>query len=126
MTDPVRVGINGFGRIGRTFCRAAWSRPDAHIEVVAANDIQPADQLAYLLEHDSIAGRWPEPVMHFDCHLEVGRRRLRLLTEPEPEQLPWGELGIDVVIESSRRFAAAEQARRHLAAGAPLVIVSAP
>jgi glyceraldehyde 3-phosphate dehydrogenase len=126
MTDLVRVGINGFGRIGRTFCRAAWSRSDSGIEVVAANDIQPAEQLAYLFEYDSIAGRWPDPVQATANELRAGDRTLRLLTESEPERLPWSALGVDVVIESSRRFAPAEQARRHLDAGASLVIVSAP
>ena len=125
MTD-LRVGVNGFGRIGRTFCRAAWRRPEAGVEVVAANDIQPSDQLAYLFEHDSVGGRWPEPVEIVDGNLRAGRRSVRLLTESEPERLPWAELGVDVVIEASRRYAAAEQAGRHLAAGARLVIVSAP
>lgn len=123
---PVRVGVNGFGRIGRTFCRAVWSRPEVGVEVVAANDPQPDEQLAYLFEHDSVAGRWPEAVALGEGHLEVGQRRLRLLSAAEPEAVPWGELGVDVVVECSRRFAAAQEARRHLASGATLVIVAAP
>jgi glyceraldehyde 3-phosphate dehydrogenase len=129
VTDPVRVAVNGFGRIGRTFVRAAWG-PDAAgagaVDVVAANDVQSPDQLAYLFEHDSVAGRWPDPVVFDGDALVAGARSLRLLRVETPEALPWAAMGVDVVIESSRRFAAAEQARRHLDAGARLVIVSAP
>ena len=122
----VRIGVNGFGRIGRTLCRALWARDDLDVEIVAANDVQPPDQLAYLLEFDSIAGRWPERVDVAGAELVVGDRRLRLLHSATPEDLGWDELGVDVVIESSRRFVDADQARRHLAAGAALVIVSSP
>ena len=122
---PVRVGINGFGRIGRSFLRAAWSRPDAGIEVVAANDVLSADQLAYLLEFDSVAGRWPTPISGRPEGLSAGERQLRLFRASEPEGIPWADQGVEVVIESSRRYGPADQARRHLDAGARLVIVSA-
>ena len=122
----VRVGVNGFGRIGRTLCRALWARQDLDVEVIAANDIQPLDQLAYLLRFDSIAGRMPGAVEVVGSELVAGDHRVRMLHAPTPEDLPWGDLGVDVVIESSRRFLDADQAQRHLATGAKLVIVSAP
>ncbi len=122
----VRLGINGFGRIGRTLCRAVWSRPDLGIEVVAANDIQRLDQLAYLLEFDTVGGRLGSPVDTGDGNLRAAGHEVRMLQAPTPEDLPWAELGVDVVVESSRLFGPAKEARRHLAAGAPIVIVSAP
>ena len=122
---PVRVGINGFGRIGRSFLRAAWSRPEAGIEVVAANDVLAADQLAYLLQFDSVAGRWPTPVASRPEGLSAGDNELRLFQAAEPKGIPWADLGVEVVVESSRRYGPADQARRHLDAGARLVIVSA-
>ena len=122
----VRLGVNGFGRIGRTLCRALWAREDLDVDLVAANDVQPLAQLAYLLEFDSIAGRLPQRVEVHGADLIVGARRLRMLHSSVPEDLAWGDLGVDVVIESSRRFLDADQARRHIEAGAKLVIVSAP
>ena len=125
-----RIGINGFGRIGRTLCRAAWAadRAGDGLSVVAVNDIQPVDQLAYLLEHDSVAGRLPGGlVVDGRCITSGdGQHSLRVLTCDQPEDIPWADLGVDVVIESSRRFADGDQARRHLGSGAPVVIVSAP
>ena len=122
----VRLAVNGFGRIGRTLCRALWARDDLAIDLVAANDIQPLAQLAYLLEFDSIAGRLPRTTEVAGGVLIVGERQVQMLNSSEPEDLAWGDLGVDVVIESSRRFVDADQARRHLVAGAKLVIVSAP
>ena len=126
MTDPVSVGINGFGRIGRTFLRAMWSRWMPGVEVVAVNDVLGPDQLAYLFEFDSLFGPWPEPVAIEGDELRVGERSVKLLGVGEPEAIPWADLGVRVVIESSRLYGPAEQARRHLDAGAELVIVSAP
>ena len=126
MTEPLRIGINGFGRIGRTFLRAMWSRWVPGVEVVAVNDVIGPAQLAYLFEFDSVSGRWPETVGVEDGELRVGERAVQLLNAPTPEALPWASLGVRVVIESSRLFGPADQARRHLAAGADLVIVSAP
>ena len=122
----VRLGVNGFGRIGRTLCRALWARNDLDLEVVAVNDIQPLDQLAYLLEFDSVARRLPDQVVVGRSELVVGDRRVRTLCSSTPEALGWEALGVDVVIESSRRYVDADQAQRHLSAGADLVIVSAP
>ena len=122
----MRLGINGFGRIGRTLCRAIWSRPELGIEVVAANDVQPLDQLAYLLQHDTVAGAWPERVDVDGEDLVAGGHRIRILRAETPDELPWADLGVTVVVESSRLFAAADQARRHLAGGAERVVVSTP
>ena len=126
MTEPLRIGINGFGRIGRTFLRAMWSRWVPGVEVVAVNDVVAPEQLAYLFEFDSVSGRWPEPVAVEDGELRVGERAVRLLEASTPEAVPWGHLGVRVVVEASRLFGPADQARRHLDAGAELVIVSAP
>jgi glyceraldehyde 3-phosphate dehydrogenase len=122
----VRIAVNGFGRIGRTLARAIWSRPDLDLTVVAANDIQPLEQLAYLLEHDTIAGHLRTPVAVEADMLVAGGHRIRMLRGAAPEELPWADLGIDVVVESSRLFAVADQARRHLTVGAKRVVVSAP
>jgi glyceraldehyde 3-phosphate dehydrogenase len=126
VTEPLRIGINGFGRIGRTFLRAMWSRWVPGVEVVAINDVIGPDQLAYLFEFDSVFGRWPEPVVLEEGELRVGERAVLLLNAGTPDALPWKALGVRVVIEASRLFGPAEQARRHLDAGAELVIVSAP
>jgi glyceraldehyde 3-phosphate dehydrogenase len=84
--------VNGFGRIGRTLCRALWAREDLDVELVAANDIQPLDQLAYLLEFDSIAGRLPQRAEVAAAELVVGERRVQMLQSPAPEELAWGDL----------------------------------
>src|SRR5271155_2705765 len=105
---PIRVGINGFGRIGRNVFRAAKARGEAagaDIEWVAVNDLTDATTLAHLLAYDSILGRYPGTVQAFDGALEVDGRELRVLAERDPSELPWGELGVDVVIESTGLFA---------------------
>ena len=126
MAEPVRIGVNGFGRIGRSFLRALWSRADVRLEAVAVNDVLDTRQLAYLFEFDSVSGRWVEPVRIDGDRLVVGQRTVRLLQAPDPSELPWAELGVRVVIESSRVFGPAAKARGHLGAGADLVLVSAP
>ncbi len=126
---PVRVGINGFGRIGRNVFRAAKARGDAagaDIEWVAVNDLTDATTLAHLLAYDSILGRYPGTVQALDGALEVDGRELRVLAERDPSQLPWGELGVDVVIESTGLFTDRDSAAKHLAQGAKKVIISAP
>jgi glyceraldehyde 3-phosphate dehydrogenase (phosphorylating) len=126
---PVRVGINGFGRIGRNVFRAAKARGDAaqaDIEWVAVNDLTDATTLAHLLAYDSILGRYPGSVQALDGALEVDGRELRVLAERDPAQLPWGELGVDVVIESTGLFTDRDSAAKHLAQGAKKVIISAP
>jgi glyceraldehyde 3-phosphate dehydrogenase len=124
---PVRVGINGFGRIGRNVLRAAKARPDApDIEWVAVNDLTDAATLAHLLKYDSILGPYPGSVRALDGALELDGRELKVLAERDPAALPWGELGVDVVIESTGLFTAREQAAVHLAGGAKKVVISAP
>ncbi|HEY3759414.1 MAG TPA: type I glyceraldehyde-3-phosphate dehydrogenase [Solirubrobacteraceae bacterium] len=124
---PVRVGINGFGRIGRNVLRAAKARPDApDIEWVAVNDLTDAGTLAHLLKYDSILGPYPDSVRTLDGALEVDGQELKVLAERDPAALPWGELGVDVVIESTGLFTAREQAAVHLAGGAKKVVISAP
>ncbi len=126
---PVRVGINGFGRIGRNVFRAAKARGDAagaDIEWVAVNDLTDAATLAHLLAYDSILGRYPGTVRALDGALEVDGQELRVLAERDPSDLPWGELGVDVVIESTGLFTDRDSAAKHLAQGAKKVIISAP
>jgi glyceraldehyde 3-phosphate dehydrogenase len=121
----VRVGINGFGRIGRNFFRAALAQ-GADIEVVGANDLTDNKTLAHLLKYDSILGRLSEEVSYDDQHIVVGGRKIRALEERDPANLPWKELGADVVIESTGFFTDATKARAHLDGGASKVIISAP
>ena len=121
----VRVGINGFGRIGRNVFRAA-SAAGADIEWVAVNDLTDATTLAQLLRYDSTLGRYPGTVEVDGSDLLVDGRRLVVLAERDPAALPWGELGADVVIESTGFFTAREQAAKHLDGGASKVVISAP
>jgi glyceraldehyde 3-phosphate dehydrogenase len=121
----VRVGINGFGRIGRQSLRAIIERtPDA--EVVAVNDIVDVPTNALLFKHDSTYGAYPGAVEHTDDALVVDGREIRVLQETDPANLPWRELDVDIVIESTGRFTDANKARAHLDAGARKVIISAP
>jgi glyceraldehyde 3-phosphate dehydrogenase len=121
----VRVGINGFGRIGRNFFRAARQR-GADFEIVAANDLGDAKTMAHLLQYDSVLGRFPERVEAAEGEIRVGSDSIKLLTEREPANLAWGDLGVDVVVESTGFFTKAEKARAHLDAGAKKVVISAP
>jgi glyceraldehyde 3-phosphate dehydrogenase len=127
---PVRVGINGFGRIGRNMFRAAKARGevlDDQIEWVAVNDLTDAKTLAHLLQYDSILGPYPGTVRaRGEDVIEVDGRDLRVLAERDPGALPWGELGVDVVIESTGLFTDRDSAAKHLAQGAKKVIISAP
>ena len=121
----VRVGINGFGRIGRNFFRAVQAgRHD--IEVVAFNDLGDLATMAHLLKYDSILGRYPEEVTVSDEGLVVGGKTIKALAERDPANLPWGELGVDVVVESTGFFTNADAAKAHIAGGAKKVIISAP
>jgi glyceraldehyde 3-phosphate dehydrogenase len=121
----VRVGINGFGRIGRCFVRAVREQ-GAGIEVVAANDLAPVDQMAQLLRRDSVYGRFPADIEVRDEGIEIDGVLLWMLAEPDPKALPWDELHVDVVLESTGRFRDRNAAAAHLEAGAPRVVVSAP
>jgi glyceraldehyde 3-phosphate dehydrogenase (phosphorylating) len=121
----VRIGINGFGRIGRNAYRALRER-GADLEVVAVNDITSPATLAHLLKHDTILGHYPGQVSVDDDHLVVDGDRIRVFAERDPAKLPWGDLGVDVVIESTGLFTDAHKARAHLDAGARKVVISAP
>ncbi len=121
----VKVGINGFGRIGRNLFRAAHAA-GADLEFVAVNDITDTGTLAHLLKYDSILGRFPADVEAGEGSLTVGGKQLKVLSERDPAALPWGDLGVDVVIESTGLFTARADAAKHLEAGAKKVIISAP
>jgi glyceraldehyde 3-phosphate dehydrogenase len=126
---PVRVGINGFGRIGRNVFRAAKARGEAagaEIEWVAVNDLTDARTLAHLLEYDSILGPYEGSVSALESAIEVDGAELKVLAETDPAALPWGELGVDVVIESTGRFTKRDDAAKHLEQGAKKVVISAP
>ncbi len=121
----VRVGINGFGRIGRQSLKAIIERaPD--LEVVAVNDLVPTSMNALLFKHDSTYGAYPGTVEHTDDAIVVDGRVIKCLEEADPAKLPWGDLGVDVVLESTGRFTDATKARAHLDAGAKKVVISAP
>jgi glyceraldehyde 3-phosphate dehydrogenase len=121
----LRVGINGFGRIGRNFLRAHLER-GGDFEIVAANDVADAHTMAHLLKYDSVLGPLGEDVEVTDDSITVAGRRIEWLTVHSPAELPWGELGVDVAIESTGLFTKREQAEQHLAAGAKKVLISAP
>ncbi len=121
----VRVGINGFGRIGRNFFRAV-AASGADIEIVAANDLGDLKTMAHLLKYDSILGRYPGEVTTKDDTLVVDGAAIRSLSERNPADLPWGDLGVDIVIESTGIFTDATKAAAHLQGGAKKVIISAP
>jgi glyceraldehyde 3-phosphate dehydrogenase len=122
----VRVGINGFGRIGRNFFRAV-AASGADIEVVAANDLGDLATMAHLLKYDSILGRFPDEVSVADDGIRVGGKTLKILAERDPGNLPWKDLGVDVVVESTGFFTDATKARAHVdQGGAKKVIISAP
>jgi glyceraldehyde 3-phosphate dehydrogenase len=121
----VRVGINGFGRIGRNFFRAAKQR-GVDIDIVAVNDLGSLETMAHLLKYDSVLGTLPYDIKATKGGISVNGDELKVLGERDPKNLPWGELGVDVVIESTGIFTKRDTAAYHLEGGAPLVIVSAP
>ncbi len=121
----VKVGINGFGRIGRNVFRAAHAA-DADLEFVAVNDITDAETLAHLLKYDSAFGRFPGEVQAGDGSITVDGNEVKVLAERDPADLPWGDLGVDVVIESTGLFRGRDEAAKHLEAGAKKVIITAP
>jgi glyceraldehyde 3-phosphate dehydrogenase (phosphorylating) len=121
----VRVGINGFGRIGRNLLRAAWERK-VDIEFVAVNDITNAATLAHLLEFDSTLGPFPAEIESTDDAISIDGKKVKVLSEKDPAKLPWGDLGAEVVVESTGLFTDRDSAAKHLAAGARKVVISAP
>ena len=120
----MRVGINGFGRIGRSVFRVLNNRDD--IEVVAINDIFDKDALTYLLKYDTVMGRFPGDISLDSDILSAGNQKVKLLAERAPEELPWGELGVDIVIESTGIFRMKSQLQSHINAGAKKVILTVP
>jgi glyceraldehyde 3-phosphate dehydrogenase len=122
---PTRVAINGFGRIGRNFYRA-YLRRNPDFEIVAVNDLAAPDVLAHVLKYDSTHGVLDAEVEAADDEIRVNGESLKVLSEREPDKLPWGELGVEVVVESSGLFTDREGASKHLAAGAKKVVISAP
>jgi glyceraldehyde 3-phosphate dehydrogenase len=121
----VKVGINGFGRIGRNLFRAA-REAGSDLEFVAVNDLVDAETMAHLLKYDTVLGRFPGEVEASGDGISVDGKVLKVLNETDPAALPWGELGVEVVIESTGRFTARDDAAKHLEAGAKKVIISAP
>jgi len=121
----MKVGVNGFGRIGRNFLRAAIES-GANFEIVGVNDLTDNATLAHLLKYDSILGRLKQPVTFTDSTITVGGKIISVSAERDPANIPWGKLGVDVVVESTGLFTKAADARKHIAAGAKKVIISAP
>jgi glyceraldehyde 3-phosphate dehydrogenase len=123
---PVRVAINGFGRIGRLVMRAALEHANKELEVVGINDLGPVETNAHLLRYDSVHGRFAGEVTTGDNWIDAGRGKIRVTAERDPAKLPWRELGVDVALECTGIFTKREAAAKHLEAGAQKVIVSAP
>ena len=120
-----RIGINGFGRIGRNYFRAALAQ-GADLEIVAVNDLTSPEALAHLLKYDSVGGRLAETIEVKDGNIVVDGNIIKVLAERDPANLPWGELGVDIVIESTGFFTKAADAQKHIDAGAKKVLISAP
>lgn len=122
----LKVAINGFGRIGRSAFKIAIDKFSKDLEIVAINDLGDAKTLAHLLKYDSNYGIWKWEVGSDDKHIIVDQKAYQVLNEREPDKLPWADLGVDVVIESTGKFTKAEGAKLHLQAGAKKVVISAP
>src|SRR3989338_1991851 len=122
--QKIRVGINGFGRIGRAFLKVAWEHPE--IEVVALNDIGSIDNMAYLLKYDTVYRNWGHDVKTEGNTIIIDGKPVKVLEEKDPAALPWKDLNIDVVVESTGLFTNYEKAKAHLDAGAKKVVISAP
>ncbi|MEM2896959.1 MAG: type I glyceraldehyde-3-phosphate dehydrogenase [Candidatus Bathyarchaeia archaeon] len=122
----IKFGINGFGRIGRTLLRAALKYKKTDAELVAVNDITDAKVLAHLLKYDSVHGKLEFDVKYESDYIIIDEKRIKVLSKPTPKEIPWKELGVELVIESTGMFTDRESARKHLEAGARKVIISAP
>src|SRR6266699_414467 len=122
----IRVGINGFGRIGRQVLRAAKQQSVADLEFVAVNDLTDTRTLAHLFKYDSVHGTYGGSVATAEGSIIVDGTPIRILAEREPSRLPWKALGVEIVLESTGRFTKAEDARKHIDAGAKKVVISAP
>ncbi len=122
--QKIKVAINGFGRIGRAFLKIAWERPE--LEIVAVNDLGSIESLAYLLRYDTVYRAWKHDVQVQGTDLVIDGKTVKFVSEKDTTKLPWGELGIDVVVESTGLFTAFEKAKFHLDQGAKKVVISAP
>ncbi|MBX7557442.1 type I glyceraldehyde-3-phosphate dehydrogenase, partial [Streptomyces sp. tea 10] len=122
----VKVGINGFGRIGRCFARALYTEHGHDIELVAVNDLTDPETLKHLFEFDSVMGRLGADVTLDGDMMTVNGHQVKFLAEADPSKLPWGELGVDIVIECTGRFTTGPKMQAHLDAGAKKVVLSAP
>ncbi len=120
----IKVGINGFGRIGRAFLKVAWDRPE--IEIVAVNDLGSVENLAYLLKHDTVYREWKHEISSEGQEIVIDGKRVKVLAEKDPATLPWKALGVDVVVESTGLFVTFDKAQAHIKAGAKKVVISAP
>ncbi len=120
----IRVAINGFGRIGRAFLKIAWERPE--IEVVAVNDLGSIESLAYLLKYDTVYRKWGHVVEHDATNITIDGKTVKFISEKDTTKLPWKDLGIDVVVESTGLFTAYDKAQFHIDQGAKKVVISAP
>ena len=120
----IKVGINGFGRIGRAFLKVAWDRPE--IEIVAVNDLGSVENMAYLLKYDTVYKTWPHEIQVSGQEIIIDGKKVQVLAEKDPSKLPWGVLGVDVVVESTGLFVSYDKAKVHLDAGAKKVVISAP
>ncbi len=120
----IKVAINGFGRIGRAFLKVAWDRDD--IEIVAVNDLGSVESLAYLLKYDTVYRTWPKAITHEDGKIIIDGKVVKFVSEKDSTKLPWADLGIDVVVESTGLFTSYEKAKFHLDQGAKKVVISAP
>lgn len=121
---PIRIAINGFGRIGRTVARIVMQHPN--IELVAVNDLVPPDNLAYLFKYDTVHGTYPKQVQSDEKAIHVGDRHFEVYSEKDPTNLPWKRLKVDYVVESTGRFTHRDDAKKHIEAGAKRVLISAP
>ncbi len=124
MDKKIKVGINGFGRIGRAFLKVAWENPE--LEVVAVNDLVDIENIAYLLKYDTVYRTWNNDVKVEGNNLVIDGRKVRVVAEKDPTKLPWKELGVDVAVESTGLFTNYEKAEAHIVAGAKKVVISAP
>lgn len=124
MDKKIRVGINGFGRIGRAFLKVAWDRPE--IEIVAVNDLGNVENMAYLLKYDTVYKTWGQNISVKGDSLVIDGKEVKVLAEKDPSLLPWKDLNIDVVVESTGLFTSYEKSKVHLDAGAKKVVISAP
>ena len=120
----IKVGINGFGRIGRAFLKVAWERPE--IEIVAVNDLGSVENMAYLLKYDTVYREWKHDIKVEGQEIIIDGKKIKVLAEKEPSKLPWKDLGVDVVVESTGFFVTYDKAKAHIDAGAKKVVISAP